>query len=58
MIRDQSFDYIYYKTYLADLEHSLAFKRDLLEKEIIKQTDITKFDNSVYDCYRAAFKND
>ena len=57
-VKDSTFDYKFYRTYVKDLESSLIFKRELLEDEVIKQTDVSQFDNSVYDCYKAAIKND
>ena len=43
----------FYKDYLKDLEHSLKFKKDCIEKKhIIAANDISPFDNSIFECYK------
>ena len=43
----------FYKNYLKDLEHSLKFKKDCIEKaHIIASNDISPFDNSIFECYK------
>ena len=54
--RDPSFDYKFYEGYINDLEKSVMFKTELLQEDIIKQTDISPFDNSIYDVYKIAIK--
>lgn len=54
--KNPNFDYKFYKTYVEDLEQSIHFKKSLLEDNIIKQTDISPFDNSIYDVYYTAIK--
>lgn len=54
--RDPTFDVRFYKTYVDDIEKSMLFKRDLLTDDIIKQTDITTFDNSTFDVYKTMIK--
>lgn len=55
---NKEFDYKYYKTMVEDIENSLIFRKDLLIDNTIKQTDITTFDNSVFDNYRALIRNE
>ena len=55
---NKEFDYKFYKNYLEDIEKSLFFKRDLLYENLIKQSDITTFDNSVFDCYKSLIKQE
>lgn len=55
---NKEFDFKFYKTYLEDIEKSLFFKRDLLYENLIKQSDITTFDNSVFDCYKNLIKQE
>jgi hypothetical protein len=55
---NKEFDYKFYKNYLEDIEKSLFFKRDLLYENLIKQSDITTFDNSIFDCYKSLIKQE
>ena len=55
---NKEFDSKFYKTYIDDIEKSLFFKRDLLLENLIKQSDITTFDNSIFDCYRSLIKQE
>jgi len=55
---NKEFDYKFYKNYLEDIEKSLFFKRDLLYENLIKQSDITTFDNSIFDCYKILIKQE
>ena len=52
----KNINYKFYQVYIADLENSLKFKKNCFEpdKKIIEKTDITSFDNSIYDCYQKA----
>jgi hypothetical protein len=54
--KEKDFDFKFYKVYCDDLEKSLMLKRDLLYEEIIKQSDITTFDNSTFDVYKILVK--
>jgi hypothetical protein len=54
--KDPNVDWRFFKLYAEDLEKSLFFKIDLLNQDIIKQTDITTFDNSIMDCYKIMTK--
>jgi hypothetical protein len=54
--KEKDFDFKFYKVYCDDLEKSLMLKRDLLNEEIIKQSDITTFDNSTFDIYKILVK--
>lgn len=54
----KEFDWKFYKVYIEDIERSLFFKRDLIYENLIKQSDITTFDNSVFDCYRTLIKQE
>ncbi len=51
-------DFKFYKTYIEDIEKSMFFKRDLLNEDIIRQTDITNFDNSTMDVYKIMIKSE
>ncbi len=55
---NKEFDWKFYKTYIEDIERSLFFKRDLIYENLIKQSDITTFDNSIFDCYRNLIKQE
>ena len=59
-IKKSTFDYKFYKNYLNDLENSMKFKFDCMDKKvnIIRKTDLNSFDNSIYDCYKLGFKSD
>ena len=46
--RDPNFDCKFYEGYLNDLENSIAFKKELLESNIINKNDIRPFDCSLY----------
>ena len=54
----KEFDWKFYKVYIEDVERSLFFKRDLINENLIKQSDITTFDNSIFDCYRSLIKQE
>jgi hypothetical protein len=53
---NKEFDLKFYKTYMDDLENSLMFKKELLNDNLIKQTDTTTFDNTTFDTYRQLIK--
>lgn len=36
----------------------MFFKRDLLVDDIIRQTDISTYDNTIFDCYKIMIKAD
>jgi hypothetical protein len=55
---NKEFDFKYYKMYIEDIEKSLFFKRDMLSDNLIKQTDITTLDNSVFDVYKQMIKGE
>jgi hypothetical protein len=55
---NKDFDFKFYKTYIEDLENSLWFKKELLNDNLIKQTDVTTFDNSTFDVYKGLIKNE
>lgn len=44
----------FYDNYISDLESSLKFKKQCLEKEIFGKNDTTNFDNSIFDCFEEA----
>lgn len=54
--RDPNFDVKFYNNYMTDLENSVKFKQELLQEDVIKQTDISPFDNSIYDVFKIAIK--
>ena len=60
IIEKSNFDYKFYKNYLNDLDNSMKFKIDCMDKKvnIIKKTDLNSFDNSIYDCYKIGVKMD
>jgi hypothetical protein len=60
IIDKPNFDYKFYKNYLNDLDNSLKFKIDCMDKKnnIIKKTVLDSFDNSIYDCYQLGIKAD
>ena len=41
-----------YKNYLSDLKFSLKFKKTCIDENFIASTDISPFDNSIFDCYK------
>lgn len=51
-------DWKFYKNYIEDIEKSMFFKRDLLNDNHIAQTDITTFDNSIFDVYKGLIKKE
>ena len=59
-ITSPNFNYKFYKNYLNDLDSSLDFKANCMEKKvnIIRRTDLNSFDNSMYDCYMLGVKSD
>ena len=60
IIENSNFDYKFYKNYLNDLDNSMKFKIDCMDKKvnIIKKTDLNSFDNSIYDCFKLGAKTD
>ena len=60
LIEKPNFDNKFYKNYLNDLESSMKFKIDCMDKKIniIRKTDLNSFDNSIYDCYKLGIKAD
>lgn len=54
----KEFDFKFYKVYIEDIEKSLFFKRDLLFENLIKQSDISSFDISIFDCYKTLIKQE
>ena len=60
LITTPNFNYKFYKNYLNDLDSSLDFKSNCMEKKIniIKKTDLNSFDNSIYDCFMLGVKAD
>ena len=49
----------FYSLYLNELSNSIKFKKDCMDsnKHIISKNYIMPFDNSIYDCYQFAIKN-
>ena len=60
LITKPNFNYKFYKNYLNDLDNSLDFKTNCMDKKvnIIKKTDLSNFDNSIYDCFTLGMKTD
>ena len=48
----------FYKNYLKDLEYSLKFKKQCIDKGYIASNDISPFDNSIFDCYKLGIQKD
>ena len=48
----------FYKNYLKDLEYSLKFKKECIDKGYIASNDISPFDNSIFDCYKLGVEKD
>lgn len=48
----------FYKNYLNDLEASLKFKKDCIDKNFIEKNDISPFDKSIFECYKLGIKTD
>ena len=44
----------FFENYISDLESSLNFKKECLEKGIYTKNDTTNFDNSIFDCFEKA----
>ena len=44
----------FFENYISDLESSLKFKKECLEKGIYTKNDTTNFDNSIFDCFEKA----
>ena len=42
----------FYKDYLKDLEYSLKFKKECIDKSYIASNDISPLDISIFDCYK------
>ena len=60
LISKPNFNYKFYKNYLNNLDGSLDFKINCMDKKvgIIKKTDLNSFDNSIYDCFILGVKVD
>lgn len=60
IIDKPNFDIKFYKNYLNDLDNSMKFKVDCMDKKnnIIKKQDLNSFDNSIYDCFKLGVKAD
>ena len=55
---ENSSDKKFYEKYISDLESSLKFKKECIEKGIFSSNDTTNFDNSIYDCFEKALPTD
>ena len=44
----------FYKKYVSDLESSLKFKKECLDKGIFSKNETTNFDKSIFDCFQTA----
>ena len=55
---ESSSDKKFYEKYISDLESSLKFKKECIEKGIFSSNDTTNFDNSIYDCFEKALPTD
>ena len=56
---DSTFDHKFYRNYLDCLEKSISFKNDCISQnnENNEQENNSKFDNSIYDCYKLGIIN-
>ena len=52
--KPEKFDKKFYENYISDLESSLKFKKECIDKGIFDKNDTTNFDNSIYDCFEKA----
>ena len=48
----------FYTKYISDLESSLKFKKECLEKGIFSKDETTNFDNSIFDCFEKVILKD
>ena len=48
----------FYENYILDLESSLKFKKECLEKNIYSKDETTNFDNSIFECFEKAISKD
>ena len=48
----------FYENYISDLESSLKFKKECLEKNIYSKDETTNFDNSIFECFEKAISKD
>lgn len=56
-LKDSPIDPKFYNTFLDDLESSQKMKKELLKKDIIKQTTISTYDNSTFEVYSSIIEN-
>ena len=52
--KPEKFDKKFYDNYISDLESSLKFKKECIDKGIFDKNDTTNFDNSIFDCFEKA----
>ena len=57
-IRFEKADKKFYETYISDLESSLKFKKECIEKNIYSKDETTNFDNSIFECFERAISKD
>ena len=48
----------FYENYILDLESSLKFKKECLDKNIYTKDETTNFDNSIFECFERAISKD
>ncbi|MCQ2818452.1 MAG: hypothetical protein MJ252_14385 [archaeon] len=53
-----NFDVKFYRSYLKDIENAIYTKTDFLKEDIIRQTDTSPFDTSIYDTFKNAIKKE
>ena len=56
--KPEKFDKKFYENYISDLESSLKFKKECIDKGIFGKNDTTNFDNSIYDCFEKAISKE
>ena len=57
-VNDTKKEWEFYKNVIEEIDKATLLKKDLLTENIVRSTDITPFDSSVYDMYKFLFKNE
>jgi len=57
-INDTKKEWDFYKNVIEEIDKATLLKKDLITEKVVRDTDITPFDSSVYDMYKILFKNE
>ena len=57
-INDVKKEWDFYKNVIEEIDKATLLKKDLITEGIVRNTDITAFDTSVYDMYKFMIKNE